>query len=117
MSENNGQLELIPVVSVSGKGKTKSEQFAEFHRENPHVYRNLVKLAQKMAAMGRKRTGICLLYENLRWEFYIHTKVDETDFRLPNDYKPFYARLIMRDNPELADIFETREMKGELVGV
>lgn len=113
----DAQLELFPVTAVSIKGKTKSEAFAEFHEANPHVYRNLVKLAAKMAAMGRKRTGICLLYENLRWEYNLHTTVEETDFRLPNDYKPFYARLIMRDNPELADIFETRAMKGELVGV
>mgnify|MGYP001806164578 CR=1 FL=1 len=37
------QLELF--ANIPGRGATIDDRFADFHQKNPHVYRNLVRLA------------------------------------------------------------------------
>jgi len=104
----NLQLELF--ANVPGVGATIDERFADFHRKNPHVYRNLVRLALDDAARGRRR-GMAALFEELRYA-YEATDHDPADYKLNNDYASRYARLIMRSEPRLAGHFETRALKA-----
>jgi hypothetical protein len=47
----------------------------------------------------------------LRWQRHIDGLPDEHEaFLLNNNYTSRYARLLMELNPELAGIFETREL-------
>ncbi len=107
------QLELFPVITVSAKDKTIAEAFADFHEANPHVYRNLVRLARKMKDVGRARVGISLLYENLRWNYSLHTTTEESSYRLPNNYRAYYARLIMATNADLEGMFDVSELRSQ----
>ena len=102
------QLELFP--NIPGTGATIDERFADFHRKNPHVYRNLVRLALDDAARGRRR-GMAALFEELRYA-YEETDHDPKDYKLNNDYASRYARLIMKTEPRLAGHFELRELKA-----
>ena len=87
-------------------------KFREFHADNPWVYRELVQLARQALERGRKRYGICALFELVRWHRMIKTTGD--DFKLNNNHKPHYARLIMANEIDLRGFFETRELrKGE----
>jgi hypothetical protein len=89
---------------------TIAEMFAEFHRINPHVYDALVKLARQSLVRG-KRTGIGALFEVLRWQWVIETgSVDE--FRLNNNMRSRYARLIMAQEPDLEGFFDIRELRA-----
>ncbi|MCE5247924.1 hypothetical protein LLG88_13505 [bacterium] len=82
-------------------------EFLAFHEANPHVYRKLAELAVAAKATGRGHFGIGALFERLRW--WSRFETDGTDpFKLNNNYRAFYARLLMRDYPELAGFFETR---------
>lgn len=89
-----------------------AERFAEFHAKSPEVYSTLVALARQwVAKTGRRRLGIATLFERARWELAISTS--DPDFKLNNSYRAYYARLIMRAEPDLADLFATRESAAD----
>jgi len=88
---------------------TLHERFDEFHAENPEVYRRLVEMARSLKKTGRERYGIASLFEALRWHIAMETKGDT--FKCNNNFRAFYARLIMERESDLAGFFETREQK------
>jgi len=85
-------------------------RFEAFHAENPRVYERLVAMARELRARGRERVGIGMLFEVLRWEHAISTTGD--DFRLNNNFRSRYVRLIERREPDLRGLFETRELRA-----
>ena len=85
-----------------------ARNFWRFHLENPHVYDTLVSLARSWAKTGREKCGIGMLYEVARWQIAMRT-VGEP-LKLNNNYRSRYARLIMQREPDLADIFEIRQL-------
>jgi hypothetical protein len=84
--------------------------FLEFHKRNPHVYDRLVKLARDLCARGHRKLGIGMLYEVVRWMHYMETTDEE--FKLNNNHRSRYARLIMSSEPDLSDVFEVRELSS-----
>ena len=86
--------------------QTIEGKFYQFHAQNPHVYERLRQLALDLKNRGRKKYGIAGLFEVLRWEHAMST-TDE-DFKLNNNYRAYYARLLMENEPELDGFFATR---------
>lgn len=84
----------------------KVEGFQQFHRDNPHVYTNLVNLTREGIAQGRERIGMKMLFEVLRWNTPLNTSGE--DFKLNNNYTAFYARMIEARNPDCRGIFGMR---------
>lgn len=84
-------------------------RFSAFHAAHPEVYEHLVRLARQGVARGRRRLGIGQLFEVLRWE----TNVGDpgAEYRLNNSYRSRYVRLIEAHESDLADLFETRELR------
>lgn len=81
--------------------------FEEFHEENPRVYDVMVRLAREyIARTGRRHLGMAQLRERVRWE--IAMKTSDPDFKINNNYTPYYARLIMTREPDLDGIFALR---------
>lgn len=92
-------------------GLSIEESFWQFHAANPHVYGELLALARRARRRGVERLGIGMLFEVLRWRYALRTGGD--DFRLNNNHRSYYARLIMLRNPELDGIFETRRLASD----
>ena len=90
--------------------KSIAERFDTFHRANPHIYRRIVQIARQMQARGVRKMGISLIFERLRWLHFIEVKTDE-GFKLSNDFRAEYARLIMTTESDLSDFFETRALR------
>lgn len=88
--------------------RTIREAFREFHGKNPHVYDELVTLARGLVRAGHRRIGIGMLFEVLRWQRMLATTGDE--FKLNNNYRSRYARLIMYREIDLRYVFETRRL-------
>jgi len=88
------------------------EQFEDFHRENPQVYATLVRLAREWRVhRGRRaKIGIGALWERARWELNLHTQ--GSAFKLNNNLRSRYSRLISAQEPDLADLFETRQLRA-----
>ena len=87
-------------------------RFQAFHARHPDVYEYLVSFAYQAIDAGRTRIGIGMLFEVLRWEWTITGLPDDAElWKLNNNYRSRYARLIMADHPELDGLFEVRELK------
>lgn len=92
--------------------RTAAERFELFHQQNPKVYRTLVGLAREwIARTGRHRIGIGALFERARWELAIAT--NDAEYRANNSYRAYYARLIMRQEPDLDGVFELRKSTAD----
>jgi hypothetical protein len=89
-------------------GLTIEEAFEAFHAANPHVYHALVSMAWQAKDRGIRRVGIGMMFEVLRWNHALRTGGDE--FKLNNNYRSYYARRIMLDDPRLEGLFETRAL-------
>ena len=87
-----------------------AERFADFHVQNPGVYKAIAEIASVMKGRGIHKMGIALIFERLRWLHYIDTKGAEP-FKLSNSFRAEYSRLIMQQEPSLAGFFEIRELR------
>lgn len=86
---------------------TMADKFVRFHEDNPHVYMTLRRLAREwVSRTGRRKLGIGALFERARWDIAIAT--NDPEFRLNNNFRAFYARLLMRQEPDLDGLFELR---------
>lgn len=84
--------------------------FRRFHEENPHVFREIVRLCRRAKERGHDRWSINGIFEVLRWQAI---ETDEEKPTLNNNYRAFYARLVMDRCPDLAGFFEIRERTAE----
>ena len=85
-------------------------KFWEFHKNNPQVYVTLVRLARELKDTGHRKIGIGMLFEVVRWQTMLRTEGDP--YKMNNNYRSRYARLIMENEPDLEDIFDLRELKS-----
>ena len=89
--------------------KTIQGRFDKYHDDHPEVYTELVRLARKACKAGKEQWGIGALCEVLRWETALRKPEGEA-FKLNNNYRSRYARLIMEQEPDLATFFEVRTL-------
>ncbi len=93
--------------------KTTQERFEEFHRRHPHIYRLLLTYAREAKQRGFRQYAIKTIWELVRWHSDVITGTGaKEEFRLDNNYPSFYARLLMRNEPDLAGFFHTRESRS-----
>jgi hypothetical protein len=106
-----GQLPLALFPDQHGNMSKLETQFWQFHQENPIVYNYLVQFAcQWRLRRGEEaKLGIAALFERVRWEVNIESTYG--DFKLNNNHRAYYARLMMRNNPNLQDIFRVRRQR------
>jgi hypothetical protein len=87
-------------------------RFFEFHQANPAVYDELVTRARAWRERhGSRKLAIATIYEVVRWFYAMETDdPNGAPWRLNNDWRSFYSRLIMEQEPDLAGVFETRQL-------
>lgn len=82
------------------------ERFEHFHRHNPAVYGVIVQKAREWRAADNGKLGMSLLFGMVRWVLALQTKGDP--YRINDHYVPYYSRLVMWQEPDLADLFDLR---------
>lgn len=92
--------------------KSIEQAWREFDKENPQVYRVLVRLALEVYDRGIERIGIGLLWERMRWEMMMQATDPSSEFKLNNNYRALYARKIMKEHPQLEGLFATRKRRA-----
>lgn len=85
-------------------------RFAAWLDANPHVLAVFIDRALAARAAGRTRIGAKRLVEAMRWDLALTTTGDE--FRLNNNYVSRLARAAVTARPELATLFEFRELRS-----
>ncbi len=88
------------------------ERFTLFHAANPWIYAALVRLAKDLRNRGQRRVSVKMLVEILRWNFIRVSEHDVPHLRINNSFSSRYVRMIVENVPELADCFETRELRA-----
>lgn len=91
---------------------TPADRFEEYHKLNPQVYTALESMTRQLVNRGRTKIGIKMLFEVLRWEYYMNTNDPNSDFKINNNYAPYYARLLLQKHPEWDGIFELRAIRN-----
>ena len=89
---------------------TIQQKFTKFNRENPIVYRELVRLARVAKVQGLHQYGAKAMLEVLRFNFIL--KRQGLAFKINNNFTSRYARLINQREPDLLNFFETRKLKA-----
>lgn len=97
-------------MQISLFDSNAQQKFEEYHRQNPHVLDALIRMTDQAVAKGHKRLGIELLFNVLRWESMISTVGDE--YKMNNNYKSRYVRLIEEVRPDLVGVFNKRTLRS-----
>ena len=89
-----------------------ADQFLQYHRTNPQIYREFKRMALATIAKGFKHYSAKGIFEIIRW----HTGVQGSDgFKVNNNYTPYYARLFEKEHPQYKGFFFTRESKFDTI--
>lgn len=84
------------------------ERFDKFDKANPKIFGLYKKFAFKFLATGKKKCGISLITERIRWEVTVETT--GKDFKISNDFRSRYARKLMSEVPELKGLFNIKQL-------
>lgn len=87
--------------------------FRRFHADHPEVYRRLCTMLERMIERGRRRIGIGMLFEVLRWNHYMEST---EEFKLNNNYRAYYTRMIRHLRPDLGTILTSRVSMADMEG-
>jgi hypothetical protein len=97
--------------------RTMCGRFYEYHKANPHVAGWFLQAAQTLKQKEhRKRYGIGALTEQIRWN--VREGIIKTEgFRISNDIRACYARLVLMREPSLCGFFAIKPsvVDGSLV--
>ena len=83
------------------------ERFNAFNQRNPRIYDKLKTLALRLKRVGARKYGMKALFEILRYNALLQS---DQKFKLCNSHAPYYARLLMKQEPELAGFFTVKEL-------
>lgn len=98
------------IESTKTEPSDLDKKFWAFHKENPQVFTKLEELALQAFTRGRKKIGIGMIFEVLRWNSHMSTTGD--NYKLNNSYRSRYVRILIDKHPEYKDLFETRKIKS-----
>ena len=97
-------------VAVNADNRPKIEAaFWEFHNANPDVYAELKRIALDLIDRGYTKFGIATVYEVARWRSMLRLG-PSAKFKLNNNFRAYYARMLMDREPRLAGVFDTRRL-------
>lgn len=93
-------------------GKFTPENFENYHKQNPEIWEKLVEYAFKaVREHQRKHFSVKAIMYIIRW-FTPITDDQPDQFKINDGWISHYNRKLIREYPELADYFETRERRG-----
>lgn len=109
LRDEEAELEVHPEALEDREDRVR-RAFAEYHREHPWVAARLVSITTRYKKAGRRR-GIGFFFEVLRHERLMES-ADSDGFKLNNNFRSRYARLIEREHPELRGFFRKRRLRA-----
>jgi len=80
-------------------------KFPAYHKQNPKIYEGFKKYAFEAIAKGREYFSAEAIINRLRWDSLV---AGNDEFKINNNYKAFYSRMFMNENPEYRGFFRTR---------
>lgn len=84
--------------------------FMEYHRANRWVWEEFERRARELKAQGRTRIAAKEIFEAMRYEARANERGEE--FKLNNNWAPYYARALVQKHAEFRGLVELREARG-----
>lgn len=84
-------------ASLSNDDARLQVAFERYHALNPGVYQMVDRYARRLITRGLKNASMVMIFEAIRFESLLDTG---KPFKLPNNLRPYYARLWMKNNPQ-----------------
>lgn len=85
-------------------------KFLDFHAGNEHIYEAFKEVTLRYKGAGATKWSISGAIEVLRWQAQVASTIDEHyHFKIANDYKPLYARMLMACEVVLDGFFDTKQ--------
>jgi len=109
------QLDLMsytPIVERDlkpAKRPSIEERFRAFHAANPHVLEELLRLARARLNAGATYISSKALYEDCRTSL---RTLHGDDYKLNNDYTPYYSDLLREREPRLEGVIKIRQRRA-----
>lgn len=112
MSTTQLELPMAPLRQPDPAGESLSiqDRFEAFHELNPWILTKLEAMTADCVERGLPRVGIGMLFEVLRYEYGRATRGDT--WRLNNNFRSRYARLLLERHPEWSSVFELRGLRS-----
>jgi hypothetical protein len=81
---------------------------------NPMVMVLFKKYTLEAMRSGRKRFGVAMIFERMRWYTSIETygEASGDEFKLNNNYRAYIVRDFIAQYPAAGNFFETRELRS-----
>lgn len=92
-----------------------------FHRANPIIFDLFLRFTRHavsrshVVGRSRRKIGARLVGERIRWETTVETVGSE--YKINNNFWPYYARLAMLVDENLTDVFERRGSRFDATDV
>jgi hypothetical protein len=90
--------------------------FVVFHVTNPDFLEEILKIARHAKARGKTRISMRLIFEVIRFRRTLAIQ-GPGEYLVNNSFTSYYARLVKQQDPELGQLFETREAKTKVGGM
>jgi len=88
--------------------------FQEFDQAHPEIWKLFRSTTFQVMERGFRNYGAKSILERIRW----HTSIEQgsRDFKINNNYAPYYARKFHASYPEFDGFFRTRTQKTDPEG-
>lgn len=83
------------------------KQVTEFHKKNPEVWEKFVYYSFELINKGFKNYSVSGVFDRIRWESGAGED-GEANFKIGNNFKPFYARRFMKIYPQADGFYRLR---------
>lgn len=115
-------VEILPTRSQVGRAEPTAPcsdlfadsleaKFQRYHRNNPDVFALLLRFTLEAKRRGYRHYGVGAVFERIRWHMDIETH-DKEGFKLNNNYRSRYVRLLEQLFPEHAGFYRKRELRS-----
>jgi len=84
------------------------EQFLNYHRNNPQVWKLFKQFSLELINSGRKLGSAHAVMHRIRWHHAVLTK-DADEFKINNNYAAWYSRSFEKTFPKHAGFFKRRK--------
>lgn len=106
-----GQNRAAEILGIAGYSQRKIDKFLDAHQACPEVWQGFEYVTLSLIAAGRKAGAIDVL-GRVRWESSVEGGLD---WKVNNNYAPYYARIFTAKHPEHAEFFEFRGVRDEQI--
>ena len=98
-------------INKRGIKMSNRKKFEMFQKDNEHVLFKLIELCELAVSSGRTKLSMNQMFEVLRWDYSLKTHAQ--DFKLCNNYRAYFTRLIRKVRPELGNLITSRGSKAD----